>query len=273
MKKLTVLLVFALLISSTVIGQNKNEKLEIKSAEVKGVTYNIDIVLPIGYDSTKKYPIIYMADWWFASHLAKSLMPILMYNIKPIIIVGIQDKSTITPNDWNRNRSRDLTPTNEKTSDKLSGLPAGTSGGAKHFLAFIKKELIPTVEKKYASDTEQRGYFGYSLGGLFGTYIILNEPQLFNKYLIGSPSLWWDDYLLSKELKKIKAESLASIKSIFLAVEEEGTQLQSFSQMREQILNKKLKNLKLESVIISGESHMTAIPSAMIKGLKYLYGK
>ncbi len=43
--------------------------------------------------------------------------------------------------------------------------------------------------------------------------------------------------------------------------------------MREQILNKKLKNLQLDSVIILGESHMTAIPSAMIKGLKFLYGK
>ncbi|MEN8139481.1 MAG: hypothetical protein ABFR62_13740, partial [Bacteroidota bacterium] len=118
-----------------------------------------------------------------------------------------------------------------------------------------------------------RGYLGYSYGGLFGTYILLNEPQLFNKYLIGSPSLWWDDYLLSKELKKMKAEDLTSIKSIFLAVEEEGTQLESYSKFREQLLAKKPDSLQFESVIIFGEDHMTAVPAAIVKGLKYLYGK
>ncbi len=187
--------------------------------EVKGVTYRIEVVLPDAYDVTKKYPIVYMTDWWFASKLTKSLLPILKYNIKPIIIVGIQRKSSITAKDWGINRTRDYTPTNVPEADKEQGVPAGTTGGAKHFLSFIKKELIPTIEKKYPSDYENRGYVGYSYGGTFGTYALLKKPKLFKKYLLGSPWLKHDDYLLSKELKKMSPKNLESIKSIFIAVE------------------------------------------------------
>ena len=275
-KKSIILLVFALFINSSLsFAQNQTEKFEIASKEVKGETYSIEVVLPNGYDATKKYPIVYFTDWWFASQLAPGMNGLLNFGqtIEPIIMVGIKDKSSVSVADWTLNRTRDLTPTNRVADDTLMGLPAGTSGGAKQFLAFIKKELIPTVEKKYASDTEKRGYFGYSLGGLFGTYILLNEPQLFKKYLIGSPSLWWDDYLLSKELGEMKAENLSSINSIFIAVEEEGTQLKGYVDIKMQILEKKTDSLHLETVIILGEDHMTAVPSTIIKGLKFLYGK
>ena len=275
MKKiiLLLLLVTVLFISSaTCFAQSQNEKFEITSNEVKGETYSIEVVLPDGYDAAKKYPTIYFTDWYYASNLISSLMSVLRYNVEPFIIVGIQDKSSVDEMSWTKNRTRDLTPTYIKTEDSLSHLPAGTSGGAKHYLSFIKNELIPAVEKKYASDIEKRGYSGYSLGGLFGTYILLNEPDLFNKYLIGSPSLWWDDYLLSKELIEMKAESLTSINSIFLAVEEEGPQLRGYTEIKMQILQKKTDALKFETVIILDENHMTAIPSTFIKGLKFLYG-
>jgi len=274
--KSIILLVFVLFINSSLsFAQSQTEKFEIDSKEVTGVTYSIEVVLPVGYDATKKYPIMYFTDWWYASQLAPGINGLLSFgkNIEPIIMVGIKDKSSIGVADWTLNRTRDLTPTNVIASDTLMGFPDGTSGGAKHFLSFIKKELIPTVEKKYASDTEKRGYFGYSLGGLFGTYILLNDSELFKKYLIGSPSLWWDDYLLSKQLVEMEAENLASINSIFIAVEEEGPQLRGYTEIKMQILEKKTDSLHLETVIILDEDHMTAIPSTIVKGFKFLYGK
>jgi len=271
-----ILLGFVLFMNSSLsFAQIKTDKFEITSKEVKGETYSIEVVLPMGYDATKKYPIIYFTDWWFAYQLAPGINGLLSFGnvIEPIIIVGIKDKSSVGANDWTLNRTRDLTPTNVIASDSLMKLPAGTSGGAKQFLAFIKKELIPTVEKKYASDTEKRGYFGYSFGGLFGTYILLNDPEVFKKYLIGSPSLWWDDYLLSKELAEMKAENLSSINSIFIAAEEEGPQLRGYTEIKMQILEKKTDSLHLETVIILDEDHLSAIPSTIVKGLKFLYSK
>jgi predicted alpha/beta superfamily hydrolase len=69
-------------------------------------------------------------------------------------------------------------------------------GGAERFLAFIRDELQPWVRSRYRVDTEDSVYFGHSLGGLFGTYVLLTRPSTFRKYGIGSPSLWWDDDLM-----------------------------------------------------------------------------
>ena len=58
-------------------------------------------------------------------------------------------------------KTRDLTLTDIQDYDSLSVLPKGIIRGEKNFLNFIKNDLIPIVEKKYASVIENRGYFGY----------------------------------------------------------------------------------------------------------------
>ena len=35
-------------------------------------------------------------------------------------------------------------------------------------------------------------YWGSSLGGLFGAWVLLHEPSTFRRYGLSSPSLWWD---------------------------------------------------------------------------------
>ena len=266
MKKHLLLVGVVLFMSSNnCFAQNQSEKFELVSNEVKGEIYSIEVVLPDDYDSTKKYPIIYFTDWFFAADITKSIYHILQVSgkIEPIIIVGIQRKNSITNKDWQRNRWFELTPTKVKEN----------GGGAKQFLSFIKNELIPFVENKYTLKPENRGYCGYSLGGLFGAYILLNEPDVFDKYLIGSPYLMYDNYLLSKELSGKEFVNLTSIESIFIAVEEEGDQLRAFEDLREFLIRRKPSGLNLETIIIQNEDHYTAIPSTILKGLKYLYKK
>ncbi len=45
---------------------------------------------------------------------------------------------------------------------------------------------------RYDVDQDDATYFGHSFGGLFGTYVLLTAPAEFRRYIIGSPSLWWD---------------------------------------------------------------------------------
>ena len=65
------------------------------------------------------------------------------------------------------------------------------SGGAAEFLKFIREELQPFIDENYPTVPEERGYWGHSLGGLLGLYAMFNEPETFNKYIIGSPSIFW----------------------------------------------------------------------------------
>ncbi len=48
--------------------------------------------------------------------------------------------------------------------------------------------------------------------------------------------------------------------------------MKGFTDIIEQLLKIKPSDLQLKSVIIIGEDYLTAIPSAIIKGLKSLYG-
>jgi predicted alpha/beta superfamily hydrolase len=92
-------------------------------------------------------------------------------------------------------RTRDFTPT--AYADFAHWFPElPMMGGAPQFLSFIRRELRPWIEARYRVDASDSVYFGHSLGGLFGTYVLLTEPTTFGRYAIGSPSLWWDDDMM-----------------------------------------------------------------------------
>lgn len=279
--KNTIMIMFGvLLFTNCHIANSQTQKhlFEIKSDIVEGETYPIEVVLPDDYDSTLRYPIVYVTDWWFSSTFVTQL-----YNslndarvVQAFIMVGISNQGEMK--DWRQERLRDLTPTNIPEYDKPDSLVIGSkgiTGGASKFLKFIKDELIPVVEKKYLSDTLNRGLAGYSLGGLFSSFALLNEPQLFSHYLIGSPSLAYDDFIMIDKLKEIAPQKLLTVRNVFIAVgeEESGNALKGFADFRDILLKKDLPNLKLESIIVDGEGHSLASYTAVIKGFKFMYGR
>lgn len=262
---------------NTLHGQSEKSQFEIKSAAVKDAAYIIEIILPSDFDTTgKRYPMLYFLDWNIGTQIVPALYWSLRFanEIEPIIIVGISQKGSMK--EWAIDRTRDFTPTHLNRED-LAELPpeaADLSGGAANFLSFFKDELIPLVESKYPSDTLNRGLAGYSFSGLFATYVLLNEPQLFQKYLIGSPSLWYDDFILCKQLKEMPAEKLAGVKKVSVSVgeKENWEQLKGFIQLRDYLQAKKLPSLEIMSEIVNDEGHRGAIPESILKGLKYMYG-
>lgn len=83
-------------------------------------------------------------------------------------------------------RNRDLTPT------QWPVFPG--SGGANRFLDFIRSTLFDWISERLPAALETRVYFGHSLGGLFGTYALLDPRPPFSHFILSSPSLYWDGY-------------------------------------------------------------------------------
>ena len=73
------------------------------------------------------------------------------------------------------------------------------SGGAAAFFDYVENTIIPLVEARYGVDENERVIVGKSTSGLGATYALLEHPGLFNKHIIISPSIWWDDWLLPRE--------------------------------------------------------------------------
>ena len=95
----------------------------------------------------------------------------LSAHLPPLLVVGVGyraggiDETIIL-------RARDFTPTFDP---RFQGwFPEHTlMGGADRFLAFFRDELQPWVRSRYRVDANDAAYFGHSLGGLFGTYVLL----------------------------------------------------------------------------------------------------
>ena len=53
----------------------------------------------------------------------------------------------------------------------------------------IEKEIIPIIEKQVRVKKDSRTLLGHSLGGLLGSYLLLNHSKIFDNYIISSPSM------------------------------------------------------------------------------------
>lgn len=272
-------LISALIIILFTTGHSQERKhlFNIKSEMVADETYPIEVVLPVNYDSTLSYPVIYVTDWWFCHEILSELYDslLLIGVINPAILVGISIEGD--REEWKSGRLRDLTPTNIPEYDKPDSLRIGSrgiSGGADNYLSFIEKELIPFIEGKYHCQKLNRGLIGYSLGGLFTAYALLNKPYLFQYYLIGSPSLSYDNFIVLESLENVPVNQLKMVKSAFISVGEmeSGDALKGFADLRNFILDLDIPNLKLVSIIIEGKGHGSAVIPFMTNGFNAMYG-
>ena len=139
---------------------------------------------------------LYVADanGMFASTVDIVRLMQLGAHLPPILVVGIGYRMGALAETVGV-RTRDFTPTSDPLVARIT--PGVTAmGGAERFLAFVRDELQPWVRSRYQVDAEDSAYFGHSLGGLFGTFVLLTSPDTFHKFGIGSPSLWWDDHMM-----------------------------------------------------------------------------
>ena len=187
------------------------ESIEIES-KILNEQRTVNIYLPISYnpDSIAEYPVIYLLDGSMDEdflHIVGNVQfcSFQWINIIPeSIVVGI----------GNVDRKRDFTyPSNLEIDQK----EFPSSGGAANFIKFIADELQPYIQLNYKT-TKETTLIGQSLGGLLATQILFQQPELFENYIIVSPSLWWDsEMILKRELDK----SLKN-KSIYVGVGNEG---------------------------------------------------
>ena len=162
------------------------ERINIESRTLRE-SRTLNVYLPNSYSKQpdKRYPVIYLLDGSIDEdfiHISGLVQFGSFSWIKMLpesIVVGI----------GNVDRRRDYTyPTRIERQKK--DFP--TSGGSTKFADFIEKELQPFVRSNYRTSGGKETLIGQSLGGLLATEILFKRPELFENYIIVSPSLWWD---------------------------------------------------------------------------------
>ena len=224
-------------------------------SEILNEDRTVYISLPGEYDTSgKDYPVIYMPDGqWHFIHTTQAVGNLAGNGIIPqMIIVAVQTLD---------NRSRDLAATLE--ADSTLG------GGADTFLKFMKKELIPFVEKNYRT-YPFRLLCGSSFGGIFTLHGFFDDPDYFNAYLAYSPSTWWQDQYYVKQMEKYLQEHRDATSYFYINVANEGLGM-GVNALAEVFEKYAPENFKWKFEEYPDEIHETTAYKATFNGLKFVF--
>ena len=157
------------------------------------------VYLPPDYDSATvdRYPVLYMhdgqnvfdqatsfGDEWRVDETAQEL--ILAGRIQPIIVVAIYN-------------------TGEQRVDEYTPTPSadGKFGGrADDYGRMLVEDLKPFIDSTYKTfpGAANTAVGGSSLGGLLTIHLGLRYPTAFGKLAVLSPSVWWDDRAILRDV-------------------------------------------------------------------------
>ncbi len=170
-------------------------------SKILGNERDVTMYLPAGYDDgdDRRYPALYMQDGQNLFDPQRSFIPGQHWRLheaaddaigersaSPMIIVGIDNAGP--------SRIDEYAPTHD---------PERNGGGrADDYARFILEELKPRIDAQYRTlpDAANTAIGGSSLGGLLAMHLAAKYPHSFTRAAVISPSVWWHDRQILREV-------------------------------------------------------------------------
>lgn len=163
--------------------------------------HDVVVCVPPGYEreNSRRYPVMYLHDGqnvfdeypmapfgvqWGIDTTARALIHARL--VEPVILVAIGNAG--------RERIDEYTPTRDAAHD---------SGGlADRYGQMLVEEIKPLIDQDFRTlaDASNTAVGGSSLGGLLSLHLGLTHPAVFGKLALMSPSVWWDDRWVVRQL-------------------------------------------------------------------------
>lgn len=253
-----------------------------------GRAYELYVSLPPGYaaDPGRRYPVLYVTDAAYAFPVVRAIASRIRNggrDVEDFILVGL---SYAVGETGQYSRRRDYTPSPNGDLDAVSDMPGRpvVYGEAEAYRQHIRDEVFPFIDSRFRTDPSRRLYAGHSYGGLFGTHVLLTEPQMFQRYILMSPSLWYDRKLMLFREGLYAGANRDMKADVFLgigALETSDTpDIESFAAARHdmtgdmarfeyQLRARRYPSLRLRSVVLPEEDHMSVYPALVTRGLRW----
>ena len=160
----------------------------------------VTLYLPPGYDERgdQRYPVLYMQDGQNLFDAGRAYIPGQHWRLQeaadaaigertasPMIIAGIDHAGPA--------RIDEYTPTRDR---KHSG-----GGRADEYAKLLLETIKPAIDERLRTIAEQSAIGGSSLGGLVSLHLALRHPDLFRAAAVMSPSVWWNDRVILREVE------------------------------------------------------------------------
>ena len=211
------------------------------------------VSLPERYLMNKRhYPSLYVIDADFQFQHVSAVVKNLtrMGKIPPMIVIGIANQGG---DDYLK-----TTTWPDKNDDAF--------GDAAKLQHYISQELLPLIDKNYRTN-KQKALSGYSLGGLFTLYSMMQQDTPFNAFLAMSPSAWFDGNSLPKKLTPLLAANKLQAPVFISLANEEDMGVDEVVKVFEASA---AKSLRWQYKHYPNENHFTTALPALYDGLQFL---
>lgn len=254
------------------------------SATDSGRRYEIWVDVPVSYADSgdRRYPVVFVTDALYSFPLVRSIRNLLGQrgrNIEDFILVGLPPETGLTSKE---SRSRDYTPSNpllEPREQRDSNYSADLYGEAAAYRDFVERQVFALVEREYRVDMERKVFAGHSLGGLFGSYVLVTKPDMFEAYILSSPSLWFHRHRIH-DFEQAYADAhddlRARVRLYTGSYETRGDGLRYLRTMdmvgdmrafERRLASRGYPGLSIGSEVVEGEDHLTVFPATISRGL------
>ena len=250
---------------------DRAEERRIVSKE-NGVAYRLYVALPHDYAAGgKRYPVVYALDADYSFFIARNIADHLAErsHLREVIVVGVAYDGE---RKYRLNRTRDYTPTFSPTGGYGPEYQKVSGGGPK-FRSFLERELIPFVDRSYATLKGERCLVGHSYGGLFATWTLFSRPALFNRYVIVSPSLWYDGGMMLGHERAFAAKDRTLAARVYMAsgASEDPVMAADLRRLAAQVRTRGYRGLALDADVLADETHNSIFPRALSNGLRFVF--
>ena len=258
-------------------------------APALGRDYELYVSLPPSYAAGgRSYPVVFVTDAPYAFPVTRAIEARIAGHSKELpefILVGLGYAKGDT---GEYSRRRDYTPSAHGDRGATSDMPGRpvVYGEAEGFRRFVAEQVFPFVASHYRADMSHKVFAGHSYGSLFGAYVMLTTPEMFDGYVLGSPSLWFDQRLLFARERTFAAAHKDLAARVYLGAGEFETlspkgrprdvrynvdddmvaDTQAFARA---LASHRYPGLKLRTEVIAGEDHLTVAPTLMTHGLMW----
>ncbi len=241
-----------------------------------GVDHAVNVTTPFRYESLEAAPLILCLDGsWTAGTVRDATRIMSMSGEAPEAIVAGLSFTDTAMSDYLVSRARWLCPTQwvPPAETGVKNASAKDLGQATVYLDFIAEHVLPRLRADYR--VSETWLVGHSFSALFGLHTLFSAPELFDKYLLASPSIWWHDRVMLDFEAEYAAKNDDLRARVFLTAGDFENESPfdikaNVGEISRRLAERSYPSLHVDHVILPEESHSSTIGAAVSSGLRHL---
>lgn len=246
----------------------RSEVLTLHAADGHG--YRIMVAWPEGPPPAQGWPVLWMLDgedtFAMAAMTARRLARASVRSgVGEGIIVAVESGSIAR-------RVLDYTPALPGYAIPAGAPAAGLAlGGADAFLAFLRERAQPEIARRWSIEAGAQTLAGHSFGGLLALHA-LAQGQNWSRYAAISPSLWYGNGLIAREVAAIDH---GAARSVFLArggQEKSPTGSPDDNDLTALSAALSARGIAVRTMLLAGHDHGSTLPATVADAITLAFG-